>query len=330
MADTTETGTIRFESGDGEVRVDALLDSGTAWMTRSQMAALFGCAPSVIARHIRTVFAEAELDPGDVQARMVPVHAAGARGDARAVDHFAFEMVIAVGLRVRSRQAAVFRSWVAGVLPGQVIGIPARHPIRLARPEPRQDRAASDAGAGGIARMGLPQGEGPGVGLVAAYSRSWELFHAFDENRLLAAPASGPPSPGVLDHAHASRLIAEFKRHLQARGQASAHFGRAGGGALAGSLGSIGQTAFGEPLYPTREERAAQLLYLLVKDHPFTDGNKRIGSLLFLYYLRQERVDYRIDPDALVALTLLVAASAPADKERMVRLVINQLRKSQG
>lgn len=134
----------------------------------------------------------------------------------------------------------------------------------------------------------------------------------------------------MLDGDHAVRLIAEFKRQLRARGQASALFGQAGGDALAGILGATAQTAFGAPLYPTREERAAQLLYFLVKDHPFTDGNKRIGALLFLYCLRQENVTYRIDPDALVALTLLVAISAPAEKERMVRLIVNHTRQPPG
>lgn len=163
MADSTEIKSVCFESGDGEVRVDAPLGNGTAWMTRSQMAALFGCARSVISRHIRAVFAEAEVDPAVTHARMVPVDATGAGRAARAVDHFSLEVVIAVGLRVRSRCASAFRSWVADALPGQVIGGQAQHQIRLARSGLRQVRTAADARAGGHRPHGIAEGRKIGI-----------------------------------------------------------------------------------------------------------------------------------------------------------------------
>ena len=117
----------------------------------------------------------------------------------------------------------------------------------------------------------------------------------YDEDRLPAPPRTGP-SVGVLDHDRAAGAIAEFKRELMARNEASPLFGNARGDALAAILGNIEQTMFGEPLYRTREEKAAHLLYFVVKDHPFTDGNKRIGSLLFLLYLKQEAVEHRLNP----------------------------------
>lgn len=110
-----------------------------------------------------------------------------------------------------------------------------------------------------------------------------------------------------------------------ARQEASALFGRPRRDALAAILGNIEQTMFGEPLYSSCEEKAANLLYFLVKDHPFADGNKRIASLLFLLYLQRQRVMHGLNPHALTALTLLVAESAPAAKDSMVRLIVNLL-----
>lgn len=331
--DTTgaaEANSICFETGDGRTRVHARVIGGTMWMTRGQMADLFGCGRSAVSRHVRDFMHETEFEFAAMRVRSAPAPPEGARSESRVADHFPLEVIVAIGARVRSARAAQFRNWVAGGLQGFLAGSRGRGPIRLAGRTTGPDGMVADARTGEAARQGLPERGEPGFGLIGQYSHSWDLFHAFDEDRLFAAlPGASQPS-GVLDHNHAVRLIAEFKRQLQARGQASAHFGHAHGGALAGALGSIAQTALGEPLYPTREERAAHLLYFLVKDHPFTDGNKRIGSLLFLRYLDQENVKYRIDPDALVSLTLLVANSAPAEKERMVRLIINQIRKSGG
>ncbi len=110
-----------------------------------------------------------------------------------------------------------------------------------------------------------------------------------------------------------------------ARNAAASLFGNPRGDALAAILGNIEQTMFGKDLYRSREEKAAHLLYFVVKDHPFSDGNKRIGSLLFLLYLKQERMDHRLNPQALTALTLLIAESAPAEKDLMILLVVNLL-----
>ena len=160
--------------------------------------------------------------------------------------------------------------------------------------------------------------------LIAGYADTWRLLLEYDEDRL-ATPPGARPSVGVLDHDRAIRAIAEFKSELMARREASSLFGNPRGDALAAILGSIEQTMFGESLYRSREEKAAHLLYFIVKDHPFTDGNKRIGSLLFLLYLKQEGLDHRLNPEALTALTLLIAESAPTGKDLMVRLIINLL-----
>ncbi len=143
--------------------------------------------------------------------------------------------------------------------------------------------------------------------LITSYADTWRLLSEYDEGRL-ELPLGTRPSQGVLDPDSANRVISEFKRELMARGKASSLFGTSGPDALAGILGNIEQTMFGDPLYPSREEKAAHLLYFVVKDHPFSDGNKRIGnkpigSLLFLLYLRQKGMAHQINPQAMTALT---------------------------
>jgi prophage maintenance system killer protein len=121
------------------------------------------------------------------------------------------------------------------------------------------------------------------------------------------------------------QAIAEFKRELIARKEARDLFANPRGEALDAILGSIEQTMFGESLYRSREEKAANLLYLIIKDHPFSDGNKRIGSFLFMLYLKQEGIAHRFNPQALTALALLIAESAPSSKDLMIRLIMNLL-----
>lgn len=134
---------------------------------------------------------------------------------------------------------------------------------------------------------------------------------------------------GVLGYDQASRAIADFKRELLARNEATPLFGNLREEALEGIFASLEQRMFGDSLYRLREEKAAHLLYFIVNDYPFTDGNTRIGSFLFLLYLQQEGVPHRLTPEGLTALTLLLADSAPSTKELMIRLIINLLVESE-
>src|SRR5690606_18458400 len=162
------------------------------------------------------------------------------------------------------------------------------------------------------------------LGLITAYAKTWRLLLQYDEDRL-APPEGCQPSRGVLDYATASAAIVELKASLLECGEATALFGRERGDALAALLGNIEQSMFGESLYKSREEKAAHLLYFTIKNHPFTDGNKRIGSFLFILYLRHEGIASAINDNTLTALALLVAESNPANKDLLLRLIVNLL-----
>jgi prophage maintenance system killer protein len=167
--------------------------------------------------------------------------------------------------------------------------------------------------------------------VVQRYARAWRWLLEYDEERLAEAPAHpvAPPAPLGLDDAR--RAIADLRNELAARGEAGDLFGQERGEALAGILGAIEQTFGGTPLYPSAQARAAHLLYFTIKDHPFSDGNKRIGTLLFLDYLRRNGLLLRADgaprlaDNAMVALALLIAESEAAQKGLLIRLVLNLL-----
>ena len=234
-------------------------------------------------------------------------------------------MIISVGYRVKSRQGTRFRQWATRVLRDHLVQGYTFNQTRLAERGLLEARQTLDLLARTLQNQALVDSTGRAVlELIVGYADTWRLLLEYDEGRL-ALPPGARPSSGVLDFARASAAIAELKRELLARKEATALFGHSRGDALEGILGSIEQTMFGEALYRSREEKAANLLYLVIKDHPFSDGNKRIGSFLFILYLQQEDMTHQLNPHALTALALLIAGSAPTNKDLMVRLIINLL-----
>jgi len=316
---------VVYEAPDGAARVDVRLDRETVWLTQQQMAKLFGRDRSVVAKHIRNVFREGELDPQATRANFAQVQSEGGRTVSREIDYFNLDVIISIGYRVNSRRGVRFRQWATRTLRDHLVRGFTLNQQRLAERGLQEARDTLDLLASTLRNQALVDSTGQEVlDLIGGYADTWRLLLEYDEDQL-AAPPGVKPSRGVLNHEDAAGAIAEFKRELTARGEASSLFGNQRDDALEAVLGNIEQTMFGQPLYDSREAKAAHLLYFLVKDHPFTDGNKRIGSLLFLLYLKQEGVEHRLNPQALTALTLLIAESATASKDLMIRLIINLL-----
>ncbi len=314
-----------YAAADGDIRVELGLENDTVWLTKVQMAELFGCDRSVIARHVSNVFREGELERDATCATFTQVQNEGGKALSREVEHYNLDMIISVGYRVKSLQGTRFRIWAMRTLRQHLVRGFTANEQRLAQRGLDEARQALDLLAQAVKSQALVDEPGQAVlDLISGYAETWRLLWEYDEDRL-KAPSGVRPATSALDFEQAVGAIATFKQDLAERGEASALFGNPHGDALAGILGNIEQTMFGEPLYRSREEKAAHLLYFVVKDHPFTDGNKRIGTLLFLLYTEQESIRHRLDPRALTALTLLIAESAPANKSLMVRLVMNML-----
>jgi len=310
---------VLYEAPDGEVRVDVRLDHETVWLTQAQMVELFGRDQSVISRHLRNVFADGELPP---EGNMQKMHTAAAD---KPTTLYSLDVIVSVGYRVKSRRGVQFRQWATRVLREHLMRGYTVNQTRLAERGLLEARQTLDLLARTLQNQALVDSTGSAVlELIVGYADTWRLLLEYDEDRLTLPPGARPSS-GVLDFDRASVAIADFKRELMARNEASPLFGSPRGDALEGILGSIEQTMFGECLYRSREEKAANLLYLVIKDHPFSDGNKRIGSFLFMLYLQQEGITHQLNPQALTALALLIAESAPANKDLMVRLIINLL-----
>lgn len=308
-----------------EKRVTVRLAGETVWLSQKQLADLLETSTDNIGLHLKNIYAQEELEELATTEDFSVVQTEGARQVTRTVKHYNLDAIISVGYRVNSKRGVQFRQWATRVLREHLTQGYTLNQARLAEMGMAEAQQAIALLARTLDNQALVNEAGREViALIAGYAKTWRLLLQYDEDGL-ALPAACQPARGVLDYATAGAAIAELKTALLHRGEATDLFGRERGEGLAGILGSIEQTMFGDALYKTREEKAAHLLYFVIKDHPFTDGNKRIGSFLFLLYLQQEGMAMNINENALTALALLVAESPPANKDLMIRLVVNLL-----
>ena len=329
MTDAPGGEVLVYEAPDGAARVEVRLEHETVWLTQRQMAQLFDTTPENVLMHLKNVYADTELEEPATAKDFLAVRTEGKRQVQRRLQHYNLDAIISVAYRVNSRRGVHFRQWATGVLREHLVHGYTFDRRRLAERGLAEARQTLDLLSRTLANQALVDDTGRAVlDLIVGYADTWRLLLEYDENRL-ALPPGARPSSGVLDFGRAVAAITEFKRELTARGEATPLFGNARGYALEAVLGSIEQTMFGESLYRSREEKAANLLYLVIKDHPFSDGNKRIGSFLFMLYLQQEGMAQRLDPRALTALALLIAESAPTSKDLMIRLIVNLLAEGQ-
>jgi prophage maintenance system killer protein len=325
---------VLYEAPDGQIRLDVRLEQDTVWLTQAQMAELFGRERSVITKHVGSVFRERELEAKSVCANFA--HTAE-DGKTYQVDHYNLDVVISVGYRVKSKRGTQFRIWATRTLKDHLLRGYTLNEKRLREKGLGEIEQAVGLLARTLTQHALVTDEGRAVlEVVQQYTRAWRLLLEYDEGRLPEKPTHPLKPTSDLSLETARGAIARLRDSLASRGEATALFGQERSDQLHGILGAVEQTFGGEPLYPTVQARAAHLLYFVIKDHPFADGNKRIGTLLFLEYLRRNRMLTRPDgsprlaDNAMVALALLVAESEPAQKDLMIRLILNLLEDGAG
>jgi len=322
----TDSQVVIYE-GD-EARVEVRVDRESVWLSLQQLAELFGRDKSVISRHLKAIFASGELERAATVAKNATVQREGEREVVREIDYYNLDAIISVGYRVNSTRATRFRQWATRVLREHLTRGFSLDRARFERNAAELEAAlqlVKKAAAGEA--LTLDQGRGL-VDVIARYTQTFLWLQRYDEG-LLAEPQGSPG--GVLPTLEEARAaIARLKADLMARGEASDLFGRERGDAFAAILGNLEQTVFGEPAYPTVETKAAHLLYFVIKNHPFSDGNKRTGAFLFVDFLaRNGRLiragELVINDVGLAALALLVAESDAKNKDVMIRLIENML-----
>ena len=313
---------VIYQSPDGTTLIDVRLEAETVWLTQKQMAELFDKDVRTVNEHIRNIFKEGELAENSVIRKF---RITASDGKTYETSHYNLDIIISVGYRVKSHRGTQFRQWATRILRDHLVQGFTVNQNRLAEKGISEMQQAVELLARTLDHQALITGTGKDVlSVIVGYAKTWRLLLQYDEDTLLL-PAGCQPARGVLEYDFARQAISELKQELKGRGDATDLFGSERGDALAAILGNIEQTMFGEPLYRTREEKSAHLLYFVIKDHPFVDGNKRIGSFLFLLYNRQEEIPEIISENTLTALALLIAESEPANKDLMIRLIVNLL-----
>lgn len=312
-----------FQSSDGDVSLEVSLERETVWLTQAQMCELFGKNKRTISEHIRNIFREGELsDPAVVR----KFRTTAEDGKSYAVQHYNLDVIISVGYRVKSQRGVQFRQWATSVLRQHLVQGYTLNQKRLEERGVEFEQALALLSRT-LANQQLVEPAGEEVlKVIGDYARSWSLIQGYDDQSLAeVSERQADMCPLSLEDARDG--IAALKRELVAKGEASELFGQLRGEGLASALATIEQGFGDELFYPNVASRAAHLLYLVIKNHPFADGNKRIGSFLFLWYLRLNQpllarpVERLINDNTLVALALLVAESQPAQKSLMIRLI---------
>lgn len=315
-----------YKNSKNEVAIEVKLEQDTVWLTQSQIATLFGTQRPAITKHLNNIFKSGELDKNSVSS--ILEHTA-LDGKTYKTQFYNLDAIISVGYRVNSQRATQFRIWATNVLKQYLINGYAINEKRLLEVQSKfnelqeavlffQRQSQKELLKGQEAEI---------LTLLADYSKTLSLLEQYDKGKLQAQ--KGKKTAFVLRYNDCIRIIAELKKELTARKEAWDLFGMERDGGFAGIIRGLYQTFDKKELYPTIEDKASHLLYLTIKDHPFTDGNKRIASFLFVFYL--DRSNYlfkkygerKINDNALTALALLIAESNPKDKEVMIKIVKN-------
>jgi DNA ligase (NAD+) len=313
---------IIYKTKDGHIELAVNLSEETVWLTQKQLSDLFDKNIRTISEHINNVFQEGELEESSVIRNFRITAADGKSYDTK---HYNLDVIISVGYRVHSKRGTEFRQWATAVLKKHLTVGFTINEKRLAERGIKELQQSIELLQKTLIRNELVSDVGiETIQLIMSYTKTWHLLLAYDEDKL-KLPEQNKPSLAELHYESALKAIKALKSDLATRNEATTLFGNEREHGLQSILGNIEQTFGGEALYKTSEERAAHLLYFIIKDHPFTDGNKRIGCLIFLLYLKLQNIFIKLNDNGLVALALLIAESDPNQKDLLVRLTVNLL-----
>ena len=318
---------IIYQSDDKKIEVS--VKEETVWLSLNQIAELFDVQKAAISKHIKKIYSSGELRRESTVSILETVQMEGPRKIKRKITYYNLDVIISVGYRVNSKKATQFRVWATQVLKNYLIKGYAIHEKTLTAQKLKQLEKTIQFIKSNITTPSLTATEVRGLlEIIENYAHTWEWIKAYDSGEI--KPFAKIKERSKITYDKAVHYIRELKKYLMAKKEAADIFGvERDTGLFKSALNTIYQTFDGKELYPSFEEKAANLLYLIIKNHPFVDGNKRIGALLFLMFMYEnigfEELIKKFNNNALTALCYLVAASQPRQKELMVGLITQMI-----
>jgi len=304
------------------------LEKDTVWLDAHLIAQLFDVNRPAIVKHINNIYKTGELDKESTCSILEQV---AADGKIRKMNLYNLDMIISVGYRVNSQRATQFRIWATKTLKEHLVkGYTINEKLLLQAKNKLQELQGAISFLQEKSKHELLGGQEQEIfNLLANYSRTLTLLEQYDKEKL--SLIKNTKGKFILKYEEAINVISKIKKDLVAKKEASDLFGQENNDKFKGILSSIYQTFDSKELYPSLEEKAAHLLYFIIKDHPFVDGNKRIASFLFVYYLdkndflHRKTGEKKINDNTLTALALLIAVSNPSEKDKLIKIITNLL-----
>ena len=316
-------GIVIYE--DGNVALHVEFDGETIWLRQDQIADIFGKSRTVVTKHINNILKDEEVDE---KSNVQKMHIANSD---KPVKFYSLDMILAVGYRTNSAKAIRFRQWATKILKQYLLDGYVLNQDKLRQTKLDELTQTLQLIQKSIESKELESDVSKGfVEIISNYARSWALLQGYDDQSLQEI-ISSKEQKFILDYDETKEAIEEFKKALMARGEATILFGQEKADELKGNLLNIYQTFGGIELLPSIEQKAANLLYYIIKGHPFNDGNKRIGAYLFILFLSKNKAlckrdgELKINDNALASLALLVATSHPEQKDIIIKLIMNIL-----
>lgn len=321
---TTDSNIAIYQTPDGETIIDVRLEGDTVWLSQAQLALLYNTDRTSIGRHIRNIYSSGELDEESTCAKNAQVQIEGRRRVKRTTYAYNLDMIISVGYRVNSKHATNFRIWANRILKEYLIkGYAINHNAKAEQLDELKQTIAIMRNV--LAHKSITQDEAVGLlKVISDYSYGLDTLDRYDYQTL-----------DITQTTNREVFRATYKDAIEALAILKDKFGGSDlfahekDDSFKSTMGVIYQTFDGQELYPSIEEKAANLLYLTVKNHSFSDGNKRIAAFLFLWFLEKNGILYRedgsrlLDNNTLVALTLMIAQSKVEEKDIMTKVVVN-------
>ena len=312
---------IIYQAESGAIELKGDIANETVWITQKQLSQVFDVTTQNITIHLKQIFKDNELEEKATCKESLQVQKEGNRSVKRKIKEYNLDVMIAVGYRINSVVGTKFRKWATKTLNQHISQGFTINPSRIEQNYASFMQAVDEVKT--LTSNNTLLKTDDVLALIKSFAHTWFSLESFDEDKL---PKGGLTKQDIqLESSALYEAVAQLKADLIVNNQATQLFAQEKEkDALAGIFGNVFQSVFGEDAYPTIEEKAAHLLYFIVKNHPFNDGNKRTGAFAFIWFLQKVQFDFRakITPEALTAITLLIAQSNPADKDKIIGLVV--------